>query len=173
MPVQKLHLKETGLQSEVTAQRGGRADAQSQVRKLQCDIAELADAIQDPKALKEKVGVVFADSAGRSRQQQRRGCTCQTSQRQQQRAQQAKEQQTLASAVVAVVGQAPDPISMLSLPATCAVLLAVLVCRSRRCTSATAVTPTTPLAAPACARSSTQAGRGAACCQPSKHPTCS
>ena len=54
--LQKLHLKETGLQSEVMAQRGGRADAQSQVRKLQCDIAELADAIQDPKLLKDKVG---------------------------------------------------------------------------------------------------------------------
>lgn len=53
--LQKLHLKENGLQSEVMAQRGGRADAQSQVRKLQCDIAELADAIQDPKVLKEKV----------------------------------------------------------------------------------------------------------------------
>lgn len=53
--LQKLHLKETGLQGEVMLQRGGRADAQSQVRKLQCDIAELADAIQDPKALKEKV----------------------------------------------------------------------------------------------------------------------
>lgn len=70
VPVQKLHLKETGLQSEVAAQRGGLADAQSQVRKLQCDIAELADAIQDPKALKEKVGVVVAvHSADRSRQQ--------------------------------------------------------------------------------------------------------
>jgi hypothetical protein len=56
--MQKLHLKETGLQSEVMAQRGGRADAQSLVRKLQCDIAELADAIQDPKLLKEKVRVV-------------------------------------------------------------------------------------------------------------------
>jgi hypothetical protein len=53
--MQKLHLKETGLQNEVMLQRGERADAQSQVRKLQCDIAELADAIQDPKALKEKV----------------------------------------------------------------------------------------------------------------------
>lgn len=52
---QKLHLKETGLQSEVVVQRGGRADAQSQVRKLQCDIADLAEAVQDPKALKEKV----------------------------------------------------------------------------------------------------------------------
>jgi hypothetical protein len=64
VPVQKLHLKETGLQSEVTAQRGGRADAQSQVRKLQCDIAELADAIQDPKALKEKVSAGVAEWGG-------------------------------------------------------------------------------------------------------------
>jgi hypothetical protein len=55
-PLQKLHLKETGLQSEVMAQRGGRSDAQSQVRKLQCDIAELADAISDPKVLRDKVG---------------------------------------------------------------------------------------------------------------------
>lgn len=53
--MQKLHLKETGLQSEVMAQRGARADAQTQVRKLQCDIAELAGAIQDPKSLKDKV----------------------------------------------------------------------------------------------------------------------
>jgi hypothetical protein len=55
-PLQKLHLKETGLQSEVMAQRGGRSDAQSQVRKLQCDIAELVDAISDPKVLRDKVG---------------------------------------------------------------------------------------------------------------------
>lgn len=55
---QKLHLKETGLQSEVMAQRGGRADAQAHVRKLQCEVAELADAIGDPKALKDKVCAV-------------------------------------------------------------------------------------------------------------------
>lgn len=54
--MQKLHLKETGLQSEVMAQRGARAGALTHVRKLQCEVAELADVIQDPKALKDKVG---------------------------------------------------------------------------------------------------------------------
>lgn len=37
------------------SQRGTRADAESLVRKLQFDIADLANVIQDPKALKEKV----------------------------------------------------------------------------------------------------------------------
>jgi hypothetical protein len=54
--VQNLRLKEQGLQSEVISQRGVRADTESMVKKMQFEIAELAGVIQDPKALKEKVG---------------------------------------------------------------------------------------------------------------------
>jgi hypothetical protein len=53
--LQKLRLKESGLQGEVMVQRGARADTQTQVRKLQCEIGELAEAIEDPKALSDKV----------------------------------------------------------------------------------------------------------------------
>lgn len=55
MCIQNLRLKEQGLQTEVIAQRGVRADTETLVRKMQFDIAELAGVIQDPKALKEKV----------------------------------------------------------------------------------------------------------------------
>lgn len=62
--LQKLRLKETGLQSEVMLQRGVRADTQTQVRKLQCEIAELSESIQDPKALKDKVRAEAVGIAG-------------------------------------------------------------------------------------------------------------
>lgn len=55
--MQNLRLKEQGLQSEVISQRGTRADTESLVKKMQFEIAEVAGVIQDPKALKEKVGM--------------------------------------------------------------------------------------------------------------------
>lgn len=57
LTIQHLRLKEHGLQSEVTVQRSDRVDAETAVRRLQFEVAELAQYLQDSKTLKEKARI--------------------------------------------------------------------------------------------------------------------
>lgn len=57
--VANLRTKQAGLQAEVAAQRAAKQEVVEYVKRFQHDLAEAAVAIQDPKALKDKIKVLY------------------------------------------------------------------------------------------------------------------
>ncbi|MEW5319195.1 MAG: hypothetical protein WDW38_010360 [Sanguina aurantia] len=64
LSISSLKLKQTGLQAEVLGQRSGKQDAFQMLTRIQHDLQEVAQWVQEPKVLKEKVKALFQRHCG-------------------------------------------------------------------------------------------------------------
>ena len=62
--IANLKLKQSGLQAEVLVQRNSKSDVEQQLKRVQHDLQDVIQAIQEPKLLKEKVKQLYQKHCG-------------------------------------------------------------------------------------------------------------